>query len=126
MKWNLVFYLILCCISLASILAGPIPVIRSWNGCVSSMASIAHLVMVVWTAKKRFDNAGDMCMITAPQGSMLKQHAEFLRLVTISQIFLLCPMFFCQNAGFKYSIADDEEIEYQQFHKNQIENRESN
>ena len=66
MRWNFIFYLILCCISAISVLAGPITVIRPWNGCVSGMASIAHLVMVIWTAKKRFDNDGDMCMITAP------------------------------------------------------------
>ena len=115
----MIFYFILCCISLASILAGPLTVIRPWNGCVSSLASISQLVMVVWTAKKRLDNAGDMCMITAPQGSLLKEHAEFLRLIVICQIFLFCPMFFCMNAGFKYSIDDNEEsIEYEQFHKN--------
>ena len=33
-------------------------------------------------------------------------------------------MFFCQNAGFKYSLDDDDEVEYT-LHKNQVSNQES-
>ena len=88
MKWNWVFYLIMCVVSLASIVAGPLPIVRSYNGIFSSLAGIGHFVMVCYTAKKRFDDDGDMCMITAGHDedgndSLLKNHAEFLRLVTI-------------------------------------------
>ena len=88
MKWNWIFYLIMCVVSLASIIAGPLPIVRSYNGILSCFASITHFVMVCYTAKKRFDDDGDMCMITAgheEDGSdnLLKKHAEFLRLVTI-------------------------------------------
>ena len=83
MKWNWIFYAILCCVSITSVIAGAFPVIRSGNVAISSIAGISHLVMIIWTAKQRFDNDGDMCMITAERHSLLKDHAEFLRIAVI-------------------------------------------
>ena len=128
MKWNWIFYLIMCCVSVASIVAGPFPIVRSYNGIFSCLVSVTHFVMICYTAKQRFDDDGDMCMITAGHDddgndSLLKRHAEFLRLVTIFQLFLFCPMFFCQNAGFKYEL-DLDEGEYT-LHRNTVYNKET-
>ena len=65
-----------------SIIAGPVVKLRAVKGCLTSFFGIVHLICLVWTAIVRFNEAGEMCMITA-NDKILKEHAKFLKIMII-------------------------------------------
>ena len=99
-------YLILSILSVLSIIAGPVIKVRAVKGCLTSIFGLAHLICLIWTAIVRFDDAGEMCFITA-ENPLVKEHAKFLKIMIIIQFNLYCPLYFCQNAGLKKIISTD-------------------
>ena len=96
--------MILAILSAMSTIAGPVVKVRAVKGCLTSIFGIAHMVCLVWTAIVRFDEAGEMCFITA-EDPLIKDHAKFLKIMIIIQFNLYCPLYFCQNAGLKKIIS---------------------
>ena len=106
LRLNWLLYLILSILSILSIVAGPVVKVRAVKGCLTSVFGLAHLVCLIWTAIVRFDDAGEMCFITA-ENPLMKEHAKFLKIMIIIQFNLYCPLYFCQNAGLKKIISTD-------------------
>ena len=76
LRINWILYLILACLSVLSIIAGPIVKVRAIKGCLTAVFGILHLICLIWTAIIRFNEAGEMCMITA-EDQLVKEHAKF-------------------------------------------------
>ena len=75
-------YFILAGLSVLSIIAGPIVRVRAIKGFLTSIFGLLHLVCLIWTAIIRFNEAGEMCMITA-EDQLVKEHAKFLKIMII-------------------------------------------
>lgn len=91
---NWILYLILGVLSVMSVVAGPVVKVRAVKGCLSTFFGFVHMILLVWTAVVRFDEAGEMCMITA-EDPLVKEHAKFLKIMIIVQFNLYCPLYFC-------------------------------
>ena len=96
--------MILACLSVLSIIAGPVVKVRAVKGCLTSVFGVIHLIVLIWTALVRFNGTGEMCMITA-EDPLVKEHAKFLKIMTIILFNIYCPLYFCQNAGLKKIIS---------------------
>ena len=104
LRLNWILYLILACLSVLSIIAGPVVKVRAVKGCLTSVFGVIHLIVLIWTALVRFNGTGEMCMITA-EDPLVKEHAKFLKIMTIILFNIYCPLYFCQNAGLKKIIS---------------------
>ena len=91
---NWIGYLILSILSLLAIIAGPVVKVRAIKGILTTLFGFGHLILLIWTSIVRFDEAGDMCYITA-EDPLLKEHGRFLKIMIIIQFNLYCPLFFC-------------------------------
>ena len=80
--------------SLLATIAGPVVKVRAIKGILTTFFGFVHLIVLIWTSIVRFNDAGDMCYITA-EDPLLKEHGRFLKIMIIIQFNLYCPLFFC-------------------------------